>query len=312
MELKSQVEYFGRALLEKGAHTPNLVVLDADVSESTKTNYFKESYPDRFIQVGISEQDLIGISAGLAISGKIAVPAGFANFVIGRGWEQIANTVARQNLNVKIVGTHSGLSPHADGESHQTIGDIAITRVLPNMTVVVPADAATTSFAIKELIDRDGPAYLRLVRGSTPVVYPDDHDFEIGKAETLKDGSDVALIATGTMVAAALEAANELSKESIDARVIDMHTIKPLDVEAIHRSCKETLGIVTAEEHSIIGGLGGAVAEIVTETKPIPMKRIGIRDMFGMSSRSYPIILEKFGLTSTSIIEAASSIVKER
>jgi transketolase len=312
LEQKSQVEYFGRTLVEQGEIYPDIVALDADVSASTKTSYFQDRFPDRFIEVGISEQDLIGISAGLALSGKRPVPAAFTNFIIGRGWEQIYNSVARQNLNVLIVGTHSGLSPAADGESHQCIGDIALMRVLPNMKVVVPADASATAAAAKSLLRSNGPSYLRLVRGSVPVVYPDEYEIKIGKAEVVHEGSDVSIIAAGHMVSISINAANILKEKGVAAKVIDMHTIKPLDIEALTRAAKETGAVVTVEEHSVIGGLGGAVSEFLSETNPVPVKKIGIQDRFGQSSRSYQALLEEYGLTSEAVVKAAESVVKKR
>jgi transketolase len=312
VQLRSQVEYFGRALLERGASNPNIVVLDSDVSASTKTSYFQESFPDRFIEVGISEQDIIGMSAGLALTGKIPVAAAFATFIVGRAWEQIANTVARQNLNVKIVGTHSGLSPSADGESHQSIADIALMRVLPNMLVECPADAAAAGSTTKSLIDHRGPVYLRLIRGNSPVVYPDGFEIKIGVAQTLNEGEDVTIIAAGNMVAVALDASKVLEEENVSVNVIDMHTIKPLDHSTINEAALRTGAIITLEEHSIIGGLGGAIAEAVSESNPVPVLRIGVKDRFGQSSRNYQALLERYGLTSESVVMAARKILKER
>ncbi|MCW4048133.1 MAG: transketolase family protein [Candidatus Bathyarchaeota archaeon] len=312
MQLKSQVDYFGRALLEKGTANPDIVVLDADVSASTKTSYFQESYPERFIEVGISEQDMIGIAAGLSLSGKIPVAAAFATFIVGRAWEQVANTVARQSLNVKIVGTHSGLTPSADGESHQSIADIAVTRVLPNMVVEVPADAAAAGWATRELLDRKGPVYLRLGRGSFPMIYPDDIELEVGRAETLLDGDDVTIVSTGSMVHVALSAAETLMEEGLSSRVLDMHTIKPLDCDALEKAASETGCIVTVEEHSVIGGLGGAVTEAVSERKPVPISRVGIKDRFGQSSRNYQALLERYGLTPEAVAGAARKVVESK
>jgi transketolase len=312
VEQKSQVEYFGRTLVEQGEIYPDIVALDADVSASTKTSYFQDRFPDRFIQVGISEQDLIGISAGLALSGKRPVPAAFTNFIIGRGWEQIYNSVARQKLNVLIVGTHSGLSPAADGESHQCISDIALMRVLPNMRVVVPADASAAATSTKSLLRSNGPSYLRLVRGAVPVVYPDNYELNIGKAEIIKEGSDVTIVATGHMVSVSIGAADTLKERGISAKVIDMHTIKPLDKEALTLAAHETGAIVTVEEHNIIGGLGGAVAEYLSEENPVPVLKIGIRDRFGQSSRSYHALLEEYGLTSETVVKAAESLQNRR
>jgi transketolase len=312
LQLKAQVEYFGRALVEKGATDPDLVVLDADVSASTKTGFFQEAYPDRFIQVGISEQDLVGVASGLAVSGKTPVAAAFAIFIVGRAWEQVLNTVARQNLNVKIVGTHSGLSPSADGESHQSIADIAAVRVIPCISVVVPADAAAAGCLTGEMIDRRGPVYMRLSRGATPVVYPDDVELRIGRAETLSEGSDVAVIATGNMVHVALQAAESLREEGVEAKVVDMHTVKPLDASAVIESAEETGAVVTVEEHSVLGGLGGAVSEVLSENYPTPLRRVGVMDRFGTSSRNYQRLLERYGLTPAAVVEAASKVLEAK
>lgn len=312
LEKKSQVEYFGRTLMELGETNPDIVVLDADVSLSTKTSFFQERFPDRFIQVGISEQDMIGVSAGLALSGKRPVAAAFAMFLVGRGWEQICNSVARQNLDVLIAGTHSGLSPAADGESHQSISDIALMRVLPNMKVVVPCDASATAAATKALLRSKGPAYLRMSRGSVPVVYPDDYEIKIGKAEVLREGADVTIVAAGSMVSISLESAETLKEKGVSARVIDMHTVKPLDTETLTCAAMETGAIVTAEEHSVIGGLGGAVTEFLSEKRPTPVRKVGINDRFGQSSRSYQALLEEYGLTTRAVVEAAEAVIKQR
>ncbi len=312
MEQSSQLESFGRTLVELGREREDIVVLDPDVASSTKTTYFAETFPSRFIRVGISEQDMLGIAAGLAASGKTPVAVGFAMFIIGRGFEQIANSIARQGLNAKIVGTHAGLSPHADGESHQMYGDVALMRTIPNIRVVVPGDAPSAVEALKDAIDYRGQVYLRLMRGLTPTVYGEDIDFEMGRANVLRDGSDATIVANGIMLSLALTAAERLIGEEIDVRVIDMHTVKPLDAGAIERAARETGAIVTAEEHSIIGGLGSAVAEILVETIPTPMERIGIKDHFGESSRSYPELLSHVGLTSDTIAEAVRRIIKRK
>jgi len=305
----AQVEYFGKALVELGAKHSDLVVLDADVSASTKTAYFEERFPKRFIQTGISEQDMIGIASGLALSGKTPVAAAFAIFLVGRGWEQILNSIARQRLNVKIVGTHSGLSPSADGASHQALGDVALMRVIPNMTIVVPADAPQTAMAITDLVESYGPAYLRLRRGSTPTVYSDDLDYNLGEAITLRDGSDVSIICNGTMVHMALQAAENLQKEGVDSQVIDMHTVKPLDQDAVINAARKTGAVVTAEEHNILGGLGGAVAECLSESKPTPLMRVGVADRYGASSRSYSELLDAMGLTPEAIRKAVHTVI---
>ncbi|MGQ9679524.1 MAG: transketolase family protein [Candidatus Bathyarchaeia archaeon] len=308
----SQIEHFGKILVELGREYLDLIVLDPDVGPSTKAVYFAENFPDRFINVGISEQDAIGIAAGLAASGKTPMVIGFSMFLIGRAWEQIANSVARPNLNVKIVATHSGLSPHADGGSHQMLWDIGLMRLLPNLKVIVPADAFEASKAARVMIEDAGPFYLRLGRTPTPVVYDEDCKFQLGCANILRDGSDATIVANGVMVSMALEAAKSLSLEGFDIRVLDMHTVKPLDVSSLEKAALETGVIVTAEEHSVIGGLGGAVSEVIADTNPVPVKRIGVSDLFGESSRSYPKLLEKFGLSTKSIMEAVKTVVEGR
>lgn len=306
----SPLEHFGRALVAIGMEHEDLVVLDPDVSASTKTSYFADRFPERFINVGISEQDMIGVAAGLAASGKIPIACGFAIFVAGRAWEQIANSVARANLNVKIVATHSGFSPYADGDSHQSIGDIAIMRVLPNMKVVVPADAIESVKALEALVLSEGPAYLRLGRGAAPTVYEESSDYSLGTASLVRDGSDATIIANGVMVTLALRAAESLKDKGVDARIIDMHTVKPLDEKRIIEAAKETGAIVTAEEHSIIGGLGSAVSVVLSQKIPTPVQMVGIRDQFGESSRDYWSLLSKHGLTVEAIVEAMHIVLK--
>lgn len=312
MDNLSQVEELGKTLVKLGETHRDLIVIDTDVSSSTKTIYFAESFPDRFINVGISEQDAVGIAAGLAASGKTPIVSGFSMFLIGRAWEQIANSVARPNLNVKIVATHSGLSPYADGGSHQMLWDIALMRILPNLKVIVPADAVEASEAAKSAVECCAPCYLRLGRSPTPVVYEDCCNFQLGRAHLLRDGSDATIVANGIMVSLALEAAEMLSLEGFDVRVLDMHTVKPLDIPSLEKAAFETGAIVTAEEHSIIGGLGGAVSEVIAEINPVPVKKIGVADLFGESSRSYPKLLEKFGLSTRSLVDAVKTIARGR
>ncbi|NQT08933.1 transketolase family protein [Candidatus Bathyarchaeota archaeon] len=308
----SQVENFGKALLSLGVEHEELVVLDPDVSVSTKTTYFAESFPERFIRVGISEQDMMGIAAGLAASGKTPVACGFSMFVTGKAWDQVANSIAKPGLNVKIVGTHGGLSPSADGASHQAFVDVALMRAIPNMRVVVPADAPEAVEALRTLVDWYGPAYLRLGKGSSPVIYDEGCDFSLGKAIVLRDGSDATIIANGIMVSLALRAADQLVLDRVDARVLDMHTVKPLDDVTIEKAAAETGAIVAAEEHSVIGGLGSAVAEALAESKPTPMNRVGIQDRFGESSRSYDELMGALGLTTDAIADAVRKAMKRR
>ena len=305
-------ESFGRNLVSLGERYGDMTVLDADVLDSTRTSYFAERFPERFFNIGISEQDMISTAAGLAAWGKIPIVCGFAVFVAGRAWEQIRNTVGRANLNVKIVTTHSGLSNYADGDSHQSFGDIALMRVIPNITVIVPADAIATGKALEASIAFHGPVYMRLGRGPVPAIYDDDFEFEIGKASTVKEGSDIAIIANGIMVSMALTASKTLKAEGYRVKVIDMHTVKPLDEECIIRVAKETGAIVTAEEHSIIGGLGSAISEVLSRSYPTPLRMVGIRDRFGESARDYNVLLSKLGLSSNTLIQSALEVLSTK
>jgi transketolase len=296
---------YGETLAALGHEYKNLVVLDADLSASTKTCTFCKAFPDRFINCGVAEQDLIGVAAGLAAFGKIVFASTFAVFATGRAWDQIRTSVAYPRLNVKIVATHGGITTGEDGVTHQAMEDIAIMRALPNMTIIVPADAVETGQAIRALAKAHGPAYVRLNRPKVPVINQNEnYSFTIGKAVELARGKDLTIIATGIMVKSALEAATILTKEGISAKVINMHTIKPLDCEAILRSAKETGAVVTAEEHSIIGGLGGAVAEVICENYPVPVVRVGMKDMFAESGKP-EALLEKYGMTPQEIVAAA-------
>ena len=297
-------EAYGRALVRLGEQNPDIVVLDADLAKSTKTIKFKEKFPERFFDMGIAEADMMGTAAGLAASGKIAFASTFAIFATGRAWEQIRNSICYTNLNVKIAASHAGIAVGPDGSSHQAIEDIAIMRVIPNMKVVTPADAVETEKAVEALVETPGPAYLRLGRSGVPVLYEETYEFRLGKASVLREGSDVTLIAVGTMVRLALAAAENLAKDGINARVINMSTIKPIDTDAIASAIKETGAIVTAEEHSVIGGLGSAVAETVCEMAPAPVVRVGIRDKFGQSGKADEL-METYGLTAGRIAEAA-------
>ena len=301
-------EAYGLALAKLGEENTDIVVLDADLAKSTKTIKFKDRFPERFFDMGIAEADMIGTAAGLAAAGKIAFASTFAIFATGRTWEQIRNSVCYTNLNVKIAASHAGIAVGPDGASHQAIEDIAIMRVIPNMKIVVPADGVETEKAVAALIDTPGPAYLRLGRSGVPVIYEQDYRFELGKASTLREGTDLAIIAVGTMVQPACEAADALEQEGISARVLNMSTIKPIDVEAIKAAVEETGAIVTAEEHSVIGGLGGAVAEVVCETAPAPVLRVGIKDTFGRSGEAGELMIE-YGLTAKDIVAAAREAV---
>ncbi|MCX7710241.1 MAG: transketolase family protein [Clostridia bacterium] len=297
-------EGYGAALAEFGADS-RIVVLDADLSKSTKTEVFKKKYPERFINMGIAEGNMMTVAAGLASCGKIVFASSFAMFAAGRAFEQVRNSICYPALNVKIGASHAGITVGEDGASHQTVEDIAIMRALPNMVVISPADSVETKFAVKAAIEYDGPVYLRLGRASVPVIFDENsYQFEIGKGTVLKEGNDLTIIATGIMVEKALEARELLQKEGVQARVINIHTIKPIDSELIVKAAMETGAVVTAEEHSIIGGLGSAVAEVLADKYPVPIKRVGIEDRFGKSGKPNEL-LEKYGLTAKNIVEKA-------
>jgi transketolase len=283
MELKSTRDAYGDALVALGTEKEEVVVLDADLSVSTQTNKFAKKYPERFFNVGCAEQNLIGVAAGLAVAGKTPFVSTYAIFS-NRAWEQIRNTVAHDNLNVKIAVSHAGLTNGPDGASHQSLEDIALMRVIPNMTVIVPSDAVEAEKAVISEACRAGPTYIRLNRVKTPIIFDENnYNFVHGKAVLLNDGADLAIIATGTMVYEALEASKMLKKEDVDTCVLNIHTIKPIDKNIIIKIAKETGAVITVEEHSIYGGLGGAVAEILAETYPVPMKIMGVNDKFGES-----------------------------
>ncbi len=291
---------YGEALLELGRSREDVVVLDADLSGSTKTKKFAKEFPKRFFNLGISEQDLVGTASGLSLAGKLPFASTFAVFETGRAWEQIRQTVCYSRLNVKLVATHSGITVGEDGASHQAIEDVALMRVLPNMTVIVPADGNETKQVIHAIADYKGPVYVRLGRSKVPLVMPDDYAFRIGKAYTFHLGKDATIIAMGIMVATALEASETLKKDGLDVGVINMSTVKPLDTESVLGAAEKTGLIITAEEHSIIGGLGSAVAEFLSEHHPARVVRIGIKDDFGCSGPSSEL-LKLYGLTPGNI-----------
>ncbi len=295
-------ESYGKALAELGEKYENVVVLDADLAAATKTIDFKKKHPDRFFDVGIAEQDLIGTAAGLAIGGKIPFASTFAIFATGRAYDQVRNTVAYSNLNVKIAATHAGITVGEDGASHQALEDIALMRAVPNMVVISPADSLSTKWVIEEAIKYNGPMYIRLTRPSADEVYGDVSNFKIGKGIQHGDGRDATIFATGITVSEALKAKEELSKNGIDVRVVDIHTIKPIDSELIIKCAKETNKIITIEDHSIIGGLGSAVCEVLSENYPKQVIRIGIKDEFGQSGK-WNELMECYGITSKNIQE---------
>jgi len=300
-------EAYGAALAELGAENPDIVVLDADLAKSTKTIDFAKKFPNRFFDMGVAEANMLGTGAGLAASGKIPFCSTFAVFAVGRAFDQLRNSICYPMLNVKIAASHAGISVGEDGASHQSVEDIALTRALPNLTVIVPADAAETKKAVLEAIKIKGPVYLRLGRLGVPSLHENDFVFETGRAITMREGSSVTIIAAGLMVAEALAAAGKLANEGLEVRVINMHTIKPLDKEAVISAAQETKAIVTAEEHSIIGGLGSAVAEVVCEYCPVPVYRVGIKDSFGESGSPFDL-MQKYGLKSRHIAEAVRKI----
>lgn len=302
---------YGEALAELGAINNQVVVLDADLSKSTKTNDFKKVYPERFFNLGIAEQNLLGTAAGFAAVGKIPFASSFAVFAVGRAYDQIRNSIAYPNLNVKIAATHAGLTVGEDGGSHQMLEDIALMRAVPNMTVIVPADGVETKQVVMAAAEHQGPVYIRLGRPKVPVLLGDDYKFEIGKGVVLKEGTDVTLIGTGIMVSKAMEAAELLAADGISAAVVNISTIKPLDNALITEMAQKTGAVVTAEEHNIYGGLGSAVAEVLVETCPVPMARVGVEDKFGESGLPDEL-LEKYGLTAANIAAKAKAVVAKK
>lgn len=302
-------EAYGNALASLGEKYTDFVVLDADLAAATKTGVFKKKYPERFFDCGIAEADMVGVAAGLAASGKTVFASSFAMFAAGRAFEQIRNSVGYPHLNVKIGATHAGISVGEDGATHQCNEDIALMRTIPGMTIVNPADGIEAAAAVEAAINTKGPFYLRFGRYAVPYLYDENYKFELGKGVKLKDGKDVTIIATGLMVHLALEAANTLAAEGIDAEVINIHTIKPLDKDMVVASAKKTGAVVTAEEHSVIGGLGGAVCETLSENAPVPVLRVGVEDRFGMSGK-VPELLNEYGLTAENIAEKAHAAVK--
>lgn len=307
MAKKATRESYGAALAEFGAN-PDIVVLDADLSKSTKTEMFKKAYPDRFINMGIAEGNMMCVAAGLAASGKIAFASTFAMFAAGRAFEQVRNSIGYTNLNVKIGATHAGISVGEDGASHQCLEDIALMRSIPNMVIINPADDREAVAAVKAAIEHQGPVYMRFGRLAVDDVNDDNYKFELGKGVELKDGNDVTIIATGLMVGMAIEAADMLKEEGIGARVVNIHTIKPIDKDIIIKASQETGAIVTCEEHYIMGGLGSAVAEVICESAPCPVKIIGT-DRFGKSGKPAELF-EEYGLTPQNIVAKAKEAIK--
>lgn len=303
---------YGEALLELGGKDPRLVVLTADLAESTRVLDFAKKYPERFIECGVAEQNMMGIAAGLAAAGKIPFVSSYGVFSPGRNWDQMRVSVAYSNLNVKIAGAHTGVSVGPDGATHQALEDIAITRVLPNMTVVVPCDAIETKKATLAAAKMTGPVYFRFAREKTPVITTAETAFEIGKAEVFWEaGHDVAIVACGPLVYQALVAAKELHEEGIGTMVINNHTVKPMDVETITKAARECGAVVTVEEHQIMGGMGSAVAEVLAQNYPVPMEFIGMPNSFGESGEPDEL-LEKYGMSVVSIKEAVKKTIKRK
>lgn len=304
-------ESYGKALADLGKEY-DIVVLDADLSKSTKTDTFKKEFPDRFINMGIAEQNMMSTAAGLASCGKVVFASSFAMFAAGRAFEQIRNSICYPKLNVKIGATHAGISVGEDGATHQCLEDIGIMRTIPNMVVINPADDVEARAAVKAAVLHDGPVYLRFGRLAVPVLYDEaEYDFEIGKGVLLEDGTDVSIVATGLMVEPALEAKKMLADEGINARVINIHTIKPIDRDILVKAAKETGAIVTCEEHNVIGGLGSAVAEVLCEEAPVPMERVGVKDAFGKSGVPADL-LKEYGLTAEDIAATAKKAVSRK
>lgn len=293
---------YGEALAELGEKNENVVVLDADLSSATKTNIFAKKFPERFIDVGIAEQNLMGISAGLSTCNKIPYASTFAVFAAGRAYDQIRNSICYPNLNVRICATHAGVTVGEDGATHQMLEDLSLMRTLPNMTVISPSDDTQTKWVIEEISKVHGPVYVRLSRLATPVIYDKKQKFEIGKGIEHGDGTDATIFATGVTVSEALIAQEELKKKNINVRVVDMHTIKPIDKELIIKCAKETKRLITVEDHSIIGGLGSAVCEVLAEEYPAKVERIGVKDTFGKSGKAEEL-LKYFKIDSTAIVE---------
>jgi transketolase len=300
---------YGKALAKLGAENEQIVVMDADLSKSTKTANFAAQFPHRFFNMGIAEGDMIGTAAGLAAAGKIPFASTFAVFACGRAYDQIRASVAYPNLNVKIAASHAGLTVGEDGATHQMLEDIALMRVLPNMTVIVPADGPEAAAAVEWAARHQGPVYLRLGRPGVPSVNGEEYRFEPKKAQVLRDGDELVIFACGYMVHLALEAADLLSDQGISTAVVNVHTIKPLDAETVVKYARRCGAVVTAEEHSIIGGLGSAVAEVLGEEQPTPMVRIGVGDTFGESGKPAEL-LAKYGLTSEAIVQAGLKLKK--
>jgi len=300
---------FGEALLELGEKNKDVGAVCADLSDSTRAGWFRDRFPERFFSFGVSEQDMYSAAAGLSLAGKIPFASTFGVFASGRAWDQIRISIAYMNLDVKVIGTHGGISVGEDGATHQAIEEIGLMRILPNMTIIVPCDAIEAKKATIESAGHKGPVYIRLGRNASPIITKEDERFKIGRASVLRDGRDATIIACGLMVSEALQAHDMLLKEGVETRVINLHTPKPIDAEAIIKAARETGAIVTAEEHLVNGGMGSAVSEVLSENAPVPVKMVGIRDRFGESGKPDEL-LKKFGLTASNISDSVKKVMK--
>ncbi|MBU1912725.1 MAG: transketolase family protein [Candidatus Omnitrophica bacterium] len=311
IKMKPTRDGFGEGLVELGQTRDDIVVLSADLTESTRAAWFKDKFPERFFAMGVSEQDMMGTAAGLALSGKVVFACTFGAFAAGRAWDQVRVSLAYMKTNVKVVGTHGGISVGEDGPTHQANEELALMRILPNMTVIIPCDAIEAKRAAIASASYPGPVYLRLGRSGVPVITKEEDIFEIGKANLLKDGKDVAVIACGVEVYEALCAHEALKKENISARVINLHTVKPIDKDLIIKAARETGAVVTAEEHTIVGGMGSAVSEVLSQSCPVPMEFIGVKDRFGESGDPKELF-KLFGLTADDIVKAAKKAIARK
>jgi len=311
MTKRATREAYGKALAELGEKHEDIVVLDADLSGSTKTAKFGEKFPERFFNAGIAEGNMMGVAAGLATTGKVVFASTFAVFASQRACEQVRNSICYPNLNVKIGATHAGITVGADGGSHQAIEDVAIMSSMPNMTVVVPGDGVSTEALIKQAYEYEGPVYIRMSRAKVEDVYPEDTFFSIGQSNMLKDGEDATIIVSGYLLNSSIQAAKILEEQGINVRLIDMSTIKPLDVGSVLKAAKETKAIVTVEEHNVIGGLGSAVASFLAENYPTPIQMVGLRDVFGQSGEAKEL-LEEYNLTPNDIVSAVKEVLSRK
>lgn len=302
---------YGNALLKLAEENKKIVVLDADVAMSTRTNWIRNKYPEQFLDMGIAEQDMVGTAAGLALGGMIPFASTYGVFLAGRAWDQISTTVCYNQLNVKLAGAHAGISVGPDGATHQALEDVAIMRVLPHMTVIVPCDAIETEKATLAMAEMEGPCFVRFGREAVTVITDENSEFEIGKANIIREGADVTLFANGAMVYEGLMAAERLKEEGIDLKVVNLHTVKPLDTKTIIECAKQTGAIVTAEEHQLYGGMGSAVAECLIQNAPVPMGMVGVHDTFGESGQPQEL-MDKYGLNANKIYEAVLSVKNKK